>query len=117
MDKAVEAFETAHKYTGHELQGVTPLGFIYAKTGRIEEAEDCLKRLQKREEVDEGVSLEIDFAVVYYGLGNLDKVFEYFEKAYEKKLGGLLLLNSYHWNDIKSDPRFISMMKKIGLDK
>lgn len=116
MDKAVEAFETAHKYTGHELQGVTPLGFIYAKTGRTDEAYDCINRLRKREEQDEGVSLEIDFAVVYYGLGDYNKVFEYFEKAYEKKLGGLLFLNSYHWNDLKNDPRFISLMKKIGLN-
>ena len=114
IEKAVEAFETAHRYTGQDTHGVTPLGFIYGKVGRINDALECIKRLKKREEQENDVSLEVDFAVVYFGLEDYDKVFEYLDRAYDKRLGGLLFLKTSHWNELKKDPRYDKFIEKIG---
>jgi adenylate cyclase len=100
---------------GDDLRGQTTLGFIYARLGNIDEVNRCFKKLELRKNKEKDVSLSLDFAVIYSGLKDYDKVFEYLDKAYDEKLGGLVFLRTRHWKEIHNDPRFTELLKKMNL--
>ena len=116
FDQALKIFEEYHKSVGHKLKGITQLGYLYGKTGNRKKAEHYLELMHQRNEEDPDVSLAMDFSVVYMGMGEYDKVFEYFDKALEEKLGTMLFINTNPiWDDIKTDPRFLKYVEEIGL--
>ena len=53
---------------------------IAAKADNRVEAEKCLKKLKEREQKATDVPLYMDFAIIYPGLKDYDKVFYYFKK-------------------------------------
>jgi len=54
----------------------------------------------------------LSFALV----GNRDKAFEYFEKAYAIEDGDLIFILRYPALDsIHSDPRYAALMRRLGL--
>ena len=115
-DEARDIFHEVQSQTGNALKGITPLGYLYGITGNTEAALDCISKLEKRKGLEPDVSLNFDFAVVYMGLKNYDKVFEYLDLAYEERSGGLIFLRCIYWKQIYDDPRFHTLMKKMGLE-
>lgn len=114
--KAIEVILKAQKQAGSELKGVSALGYAYAKAGNREKAEECIQKLLRRKELDMQVSLNMDLAIVYAGLNNLDQLFHHLELAYQDRSGGMIFLNIHpEWASFKSDPRFTELIKKIGL--
>ena len=84
--------------------------------GKTDEALECINKLEQRKQLEPDVSLNFDFAVVYMGLKDYDKVFEYLDYAYEERSGGLIFLRNIYWKSIHDDPRFHALMKKVGLE-
>ena len=121
FDNGLNIFIKAQEKCGDDLKGFkgqSPIGFAYALMGNKEAAEDCLQKIRDREKSDPDVSLNFDYAIIYKGLKDYDKVFYYLEKAMEEKNGGILFIGSHPgWKDIQPDPRFNDIMKKIGLYK
>lgn len=113
-EKALEIFTESQRQTKNVLKGTTPLGFIYGVLGEKEKAEDCLNKLFQRQKEEPETSLNMDIAVVYAGLKNLDKVFEYLNKAYEERSGGILFIRSPNWDLIHDDPRYHELVEKLG---
>ena len=89
------------------------LGQIYGIAGRKTEALKILEQL-KRQSTAQYVT-PIAFVVVYWGLGDKDSAFQWLEKAYEERSGYLLSLRAPLWDGLRSDPRFQSIYKKVGL--
>ena len=116
IGKSIELFKEYQKLTRDPLKGVTGLGHAYAKAGKFEEANECLQKLKQREQIDKNVSLSLDFAVIYEGLGDFDKVFYHLEKACEQRYGVMWLKYHPGWKHIRSDPRFRNLMKKFGFE-
>lgn len=115
-ENALKIFDEYHQSVGHKLKGITQLGYLYGKMGDHEKAGHYLSLMRQRDKEDPDVSLAMDFSVVYLGMGKHDKVFEYFEEAYQQKLGTMLFINTNPiWDDIKADPRFPAFIEKIGL--
>jgi adenylate cyclase len=114
-NKAVEIFEGIHKSLGSSDRGITTLAYVYAKLGRTEEAMELLNDLHKRQLVETDTNLDGDFAIVYAGLGDCDKVFEYLERSFNERQGHLLFLRTPHWKDLEDDPRFKDIIKRMGL--
>lgn len=57
-------------------------------------------------------------AIVYFALDEIDLGFEWLEKAYEDRTYGLALLKiAPAYDSIRSDPRFMMLLKKVGLEK
>jgi TolB-like protein/Tfp pilus assembly protein PilF len=59
-------------------------------------------------------------AILQMALGNLDQAFQLLDKAYEERDHWLRMLGAHPIVDalgIRSDPRYITLLKKIGLDK
>jgi hypothetical protein len=72
---------------------------------------DELAAVSKREYVSPHLT-----AQVYAALGDKDKTFEWLEKAYEEHSGGLVSLKvDPVWDAVSDDPRFTSILKKMGL--
>ena len=115
-EKALEIFEDYRASIGQENKGITPLGYIYAKMGKTREAEEIIELLNRQVEKDDAISLAMDFAVVYLGLGDKEKVFKYLKQALDEHLGGILFINTNPiWQEIRDDPRFNEIIDAIGL--
>ena len=115
IDKSIESFKEYQKLTKDPLKGMAPLGYAYAKAGRLAEARECLQKLKQREQIDKNVSLSLDFAVLYHGLGDVDKTFYYLEQAVEKRQGVLFFKTHPAWKILRPDPRFQDLLRRIGL--
>ena len=113
IDKAIESYESVLKFPGFRHKSLSGLGYLYAKNGQTEKAEDCLKELEEMETPD--LQLDVEFAIIYTGLGDYDKVFEFLNSACDKRLGGLNFIKSKHWKDIQDDSRYIKLVKRMGL--
>jgi hypothetical protein len=54
--------------------------------------------------------------LIYVGLGDKDRAFEWFEKAYQEKTEELLMLKVEPQLDpVRSDPRFRDLVRRLGL--
>ena len=90
------------------------MGNAYARAGRIAEARATIPKLQEYVRKDGTGTYEI--ALVYAGLGEKDKAFEWLEKAYTLRDRGLTYLKVDPCVDpLRSDPRFQDLLRRVGL--
>jgi TolB-like protein/Flp pilus assembly protein TadD len=89
------------------------LGYVYALSGKKREAEKILsdlKVISKQRYV-----IPTYYAIIYAGLGDKDKAFEWLERGYRE--GGLLtgLKTDPQWDSLRTDSRFADLLKRVGL--
>ncbi len=91
-------------------------GIIYARMGDLDKANQILKEMVSFSEIE-----RIPFrnlSLLYFVLGYEEEGFSYLEKAYEDHLFGLIWITIYPEMDpFRSDPRFIDLLKKMGLEE
>ncbi len=86
------------------------LAWAYARAGR---RADALRMLER---VDAQGQMLKEIAIVYGELGELDRAFEYLERAYLEDPGSLTYINSDPTAEaLKSDPRFAELVARLGL--
>ncbi len=112
MDKAFPVFENLYKLTADPLLGFTGLAYAHGITGNSKEANKFLKMLEERDKRDKDTVLHVDFAILYAGLGNKDKVFFYLDKAFDANVGALFFNNHPMWEEYYKDERFKKLWKK-----
>ena len=87
---------------------------VYAQSGfRAANAKDAelRERLAKRRYVDPGY-IAFDYALI----GDKEQAFAWLEKGYAEKAGSLQYLKTAHPLDaLRSDPRFVNLLKRMGL--
>lgn len=119
MEDYEEALKQAKKYVKlikGPNKGGTQLGYIAAKMGKKKQAREYLELLKKRQDEQPELNLSLDFAVLYAGLDEPDKMFKHLNNAVEKKLGSVLLINSIpSFAKYNKDPRFVDILNQIGL--
>jgi len=55
-------------------------------------------------------------AATYAGIHDMDKAFEWLDKAFEARFGPLIYLKvNPIWDPMGSDPRFADRLKRVGL--
>ena len=110
------AFDKLRQVLGPDnLYGISSVGYVYGKTGRKKEALDILNRLLTAS--GHGSIQAGQVAIVYLGLGEKTKCLDWLEKAYlEKNIFVGYLKISPLLAEIHSEPRFIALVKKIGLE-
>jgi TolB-like protein/DNA-binding winged helix-turn-helix (wHTH) protein/Tfp pilus assembly protein PilF len=91
------------------------LAHAYSAAGSKSEAQKILRDLERKS--NETYVAPYTVATIYAGLGQNDKAFEFLEKAYaEKSLDISESLKSDHLLDgLRSDPRFESLLRRMGL--
>jgi TolB-like protein/Tfp pilus assembly protein PilF len=95
---------------------ISQLGYQYAISGRFEQARKVLAELiQLSRKSYVAPSL---LATVYVGLGDKEQALRLLEKAYEERSCFLLSIKvDPIWTLLRSEPRFIALLKKTGLEK
>lgn len=116
FDDAIAEYMKARDLGGKVPYSLGQLGSIYLKSGRKADALSILDELLQSNKQGNPVSYGI--ATIYFELGEEDKAFEWFEKSYQNREMWLLSLGyDPLWDDIRSDPRGIALLKKMGLRK
>jgi eukaryotic-like serine/threonine-protein kinase len=88
------------------------LGYALAHAGRKSEAQAILEKLKTTKEYVSPAEL----AVLYAGLGDKEGAIASLEKAYVAHDLQMQYLNiDPHYDSLRSDPRFVELIKKVGL--
>lgn len=91
------------------------LGFTYAKLGR---RDDAIKVVAELEQVPPGKpAYDFEIATIYAALGEKDTAFAALDRAEANQSQGLLWIKvDYRVDDLRADPRFGRLLKKLRLD-
>jgi len=109
-DKAIQEFQKM----GNVPHGLGHLGNAYARHGRKSEARAVVPRL--KEHVDKTGVGRYEIALIYAGLQENDKAFEWLESAYQVRDKGLTYLKVDPCLDpLRADSRFASLMQRVGI--
>jgi len=114
----VDAIRECQKADLQDGVNLSLLGYAYAASGNKVEALKILQQLKEKLEQRQVSPSEI--ALVYAGLGEKDQAFAWMEMAYEEHNGGfwmIFLKVLPLFDNLRSDPRYILLLKKMGLEK
>ena len=116
ISKAVAKLEKATELNkAHSIIGY--LGYAYALAGRTNEAQKILKDLLARRANGEYISPE-QIALLLIGFGDKDQALSWLEKAYDEKIEQLILLNvDPLYDSVRSDERFVALLRNMGFKK
>ncbi len=90
-------------------------GYAYSVCGHREKALAALRDMEARKSKGEYVTAEAT-ALVYLGLGERDRAFEWLNRAVDERDWSLYLLNVEPLFDrVRSDPRFAELVRRVGL--
>ncbi|MCK7523654.1 MAG: hypothetical protein MZV64_41455 [Ignavibacteriales bacterium] len=66
----------------------------------------------------QGYSVSYYTAYIYYRLGDKERTFELLERSIHAHDASIMDISSNPiWDDLRSDPRFVALMKRVGLRK
>jgi len=95
-------------------RAIAALGYAYALAGRRNDAQNIiaqLKELSKRRYVH-----PVLVAAVYAALGQKEDAFEWLERGYRVHSRDLLELKyDPHFATLRSDSRFVDLVRRVGL--
>jgi tetratricopeptide (TPR) repeat protein len=114
-NEAIGEFQKAVSLSDGSAFATGYLGYGYAVSGKRREAEEKiqeLKRLSKQQYVP-----AFSIAVIYAGLGEKDRVFDWLEKAYEQREGwlGWYFLLDPEFDFLRADSRYSDLLRRLGL--
>lgn len=56
------------------------------------------------------------FALVHLGLSDLDRLFDYLNRAFEERDGSLILVTAaVEFDPVREDPRFKALLDRMGI--
>jgi tetratricopeptide (TPR) repeat protein len=110
--EALEEFSKASQISDEPVT-LAHTGWAYGLWGKKVEARKALDQLRERSKQE--FVLPFSIAMVYVGLGEKDQALDWLEKAYEYR--DLILPGLKHdptWDVLRSEPRFIELLRKAG---
>jgi len=115
LPEAIAEYQEAVELSNGAPDSVTYLAHAYAVIGNRAMAEKLLRNIEEKSKSGE-VSPYLA-ATIYAGLGQKDKAMELIEKAYrEKSLDVAWILKpDTRTDNLRSDPRFQSLLSRVGL--
>ena len=116
FDSAIKNYRSALELSPNNPNFLAALGHVYASSGNSAEARKILDTLfvvNKQEPVS-----PFFFALVYTGLNDKENALQWLEKAVEEKSGSVRYLKMEpRLQNLRNEQRYITLMKKIGLEK
>jgi serine/threonine protein kinase/tetratricopeptide (TPR) repeat protein len=111
--QAVPEYQQAIKLSQHDLDATAGLAHVYATLGKRAEAEKILDELQRQSKT--GYVSPYMIAVIYSGLGQKDKAFEFLEKAYQERSPDIayFLKADLRLDTLRPDPRFQDLLRRV----
>lgn len=110
--EAIANYQEAMRRGGNSISGQIYLGAAYARSGEREKALDILKQLETSKEYVSPCEL----TVLYVALGEREKAFASFEKAYAARDSQLQFLKvDPAFDSLRDDARFQDLQRRVGL--
>jgi DNA-binding winged helix-turn-helix (wHTH) protein/Tfp pilus assembly protein PilF len=111
-DEAISEFRDAIRLSGETTSTLCYLGYALARSGRTAEARAVLAKLRATSDYVSPVEL----GSLYVGLGEYETAFELLESGYQAHdLQMQFLKIDRTYDSIRSDPRFVSLIRRVGL--
>jgi TolB-like protein/DNA-binding winged helix-turn-helix (wHTH) protein/Flp pilus assembly protein TadD len=111
-DEAVAELQKAVKLSGNSPTCIANLARAYVASGKRAEAVTLLNTLIKRSTT--GYSNASEIAMIYASLGDTDQAMNWLDKSFEDRFNpGVLLRPGF--DPLRSDPRFQSLVHRVGL--
>jgi serine/threonine-protein kinase len=112
--RAIAAFERAIELGGRSVNHVGVLGYAYGRSGNHDRAKAQLQELISRSE--RGYVSAMWIALIHLGLGDLDSLFHWLNRAFDERDGSLVLMAAtVEFDPVRDDPRFTSLLDRMGL--
>jgi eukaryotic-like serine/threonine-protein kinase len=107
--------QKAAEFSNRSSGSLALLGYVHARAGQRAEAQSVINELEKK--FAQKTADARDLAVVYSGLNDKDKAFEWLEKAYQYRSFQLanLRLEPLLIEALSGDPRWADLFRRIGL--
>ncbi|MFY9557157.1 MAG: protein kinase [Blastocatellia bacterium] len=114
FDEAEAEFKKALAISEDDSETMSAMAYAYAAGGRRDEARTVLERLN--ELAKKTYVSPYSMARVHIGLDQIDIAFEFLETTYQERHGILTYLKVEPIFDrVRSDPRFVDLLRKMGL--
>jgi serine/threonine protein kinase/Tfp pilus assembly protein PilF len=113
--EAIEEHIKARALSGDSVMTAAALGMAYASAGKLDKAKGILEELLARSQKQYVSSYWM--AGLYATIGDVDEAFELLNKAVEERSDMLMNLKvDPALDSIRRDPRYKTVLKKMGLD-
>jgi TolB-like protein/Tfp pilus assembly protein PilF/class 3 adenylate cyclase len=113
-EKAAAEFAKAKEFSKGNSEATAMTGYIAARKGETAKARAVLDELNSRSA--QGYVPPHSVAIVYIGMGENEQALAWLEKSYQERDVRLSFLKiDSKWDPLRSDPRFISLLKRINL--
>jgi tetratricopeptide (TPR) repeat protein len=114
-DAAIAELTIARDLSNGNAEAIANLGYAQAKAGRTAEARKTIDELEARAAQRYVPSYAL--AAVYHGIGDREKTLDLLERAFAQKDSLMVFLKvEPKWDDLRSEPRFIELMKKMNFN-
>lgn len=115
FESAIREFHELASLMGKPAVALGFLGHSYARSGARREARRVLTKLMG---LQDRWATKFSLALVHAALGESDEALSYLESLYEERNDWLMMLNvGAEFNGLRDDPRFISLLSRIGFQK
>jgi eukaryotic-like serine/threonine-protein kinase len=115
LDEGIQAVEVAASMVGHTTVLLGILGHTYAMAGRTSEAQKLLDEMLQLSQKTYMPPLAIAYA--YLGLNEMEKAFDWLEKAIDERDAMVMYTPSFHLADpLRSHPRYRALLRKMNLE-
>jgi len=116
-EEALDEFQKEKAISGvwdHEIESL--IGITYSKMGKEDKAREILEDLIKQTEKEYASPYYV--ARVYFALKEIDLGFKWLDKTYQEQDYRLLEIKvDPAFDEVRSDPRFKELLRKVGLEK
>ena len=117
---ALELFERLPGLAGHRFAGAAVRGHAYGLLGRTDDAAAMIDLLHERAREQPEISIAMDLAIVYHGMGDLEAAVEQLHRAADVQAGGVVFVGSgnyWHTRSLRDAPGFDDFLDRIGYPK
>jgi TolB-like protein/DNA-binding winged helix-turn-helix (wHTH) protein/Flp pilus assembly protein TadD len=113
--EAIPEYQRAIEMSDGDQDPTAALAHAYAVLGKRAKAEKILGELERRSKTAYVSPYMI--VTIYAGLGNKDKAFEFLEKAYQERSSDIAwqIKADLRIDNLRSDPRFQNLLRRVGL--
>ncbi len=113
-EEAITEIRKAAALSAGNARVQATLGYAYAVSGRRREALGVLNELKVRSQ--QSYVSPYFIALIYAGLGDNDRTLDWLEKAYQERHPYLAFLKLEPvFRNLRSDPRFQELLRRVGL--
>ena len=113
FDEAINEAKKAVQFSGGNSEAVSLEAYALAKSGKRDESLKLLEELKSNGRYVPSYNL----AMIYNGLDNREESLNNLEKAFAEKDARLILLKvEPKWNNLRNEPRFTELMRRMNFE-